>query len=598
MAKNALCHETIAPDATTDDIIVQSLPADDIFTVVVPASKIYSNAFDSSIVPRDLVEYMKTKSAGNITGYLHGMCAVSGVGRVTAEVAEIENMKRSIEEFMSKWAKKIAEIDDRFKGTLLHSGSVYEGTKVGDPDEFDYMLCLDGLAQICSIIFDEDTKYDEVVVHKSVDESRRYEELFDGEQLESGKVMSVFVEVAKRALTVLDLTSVAREMYVEGLTEHTLVEDTWTLAGTVTCNLKFKWTGLYYKQLVITVDLVPAIPLHHWPQIAREASSLLTEDIKSRGCHLVPKSGYWRLSFSLAEKLIMGSLSKEQKLAFVGAKVSLHPAVSCKIVVYDDENVEKVESPGSGLEDDGHTIGACYGEDDIDQNVCAAHCAPVKAGVSGEETMKKMQDTEDTSSLTKEVDDAANSSESRSVSEAQKPSSSSLLATMAGRVVLPQSGDAATVLKLYDSQDSETLQQWLQNNADRVTIVSSREHAQKRPRIEEAADSSEDGSDVPVKILLPFNVLSTYLLKNLFFNCIEESAQDASGSTVTTGQIFSKLFESLTERRPVPYYFIPKQNFVGLDTLSFDDDRSDLLLVTMVINSLLNDALSDDSETG
>ncbi|KAL9957839.1 hypothetical protein ACROYT_G034787, partial [Oculina patagonica] len=338
--KNALCHVTITPGASADDIIVQSLPADDIFTVVAPAFKVYSNAFDY-IGSRDLVQYMNAKSSGNVTGYLHDMCSVPGVGQIPADMAEVENMKRCVEEFMSKWATKIAEIDDRFKGTLFHSGSVYEETKVGDPDEFDYMLCLEGLAQICSITFDKDTQYNEVVVYKSVDESGNFQDLFDEQQLESGKVMSAFVDVAKRALALLDYTSVAKEMYVESLTEHTLVEDTWTLSGTVTCNLKFKWTGLYYKQLVITVDLVPAIPVHDWPLIAREVSSLLTEDIKSRGCHLVPKSGYWRLSFSLAEQLIMRSLSQEQKEAFIGAKVILHPAVSCKIILYDDDEVEE-----------------------------------------------------------------------------------------------------------------------------------------------------------------------------------------------------------------------------------------------------------------
>lgn len=414
VAESARCHVKVTGN-TTDDVIVHSLPADDIFTMVVPASKVYSDALDLSIVPRDLMEYMRDKSAGNVSGYLKDMYTVPGVGQVPADMGEVENtkipadmgeienmkipadmgevenlrlptdtaevenmniptdmgevknMKRSIEEFMSKWAEKIAEIDERFKGALLHSGSVYEGTKVGDPDEFDYMLCLESLAQACSITFDEDTEYSKVTVHKSVDESGSYEEFFDGHQLDSGKVMSAFVDVAKRALTLLDYTSVAREMYVESLTEHTLIEDTWTLSGTVTCNLKFKWTGLCYKQLVITVDLVPAIPVHHWPRIARQVSSVLTEDITSRGCHLVAKAGYWRLSFSLAERLIMSSLSWEQKSAFIGAKVVLHPAVSCKIIVYDDEHISDDEESANrscGLEDhsDGQAAGTSHRE--------------------------------------------------------------------------------------------------------------------------------------------------------------------------------------------------------------------------------------------
>ena len=258
--------------------------------------------------------------------------------------AEVETMKQSIERFMLKWTEKIADIDERFAGSLLHSGSVYECTKVGDPNEFDYMLCLEKLAQECLITFDEVTEYDKIIVHKNLEEPEGfYGDLFDANNLESGRVMSVFVDVAKKALTKLDCSLVRNELYIEGITDHTLIEDTWALHGTVTCNLKFKWTGMYYKQLVITVDLVPAIPVHLWPQIARQASHLLTDDIRSRGCHLVPKAGYWRLSFSLAEKLIIESLSQEQKSAFIGAKVILHPAVSCEIMIYDDNHTHSEE---------------------------------------------------------------------------------------------------------------------------------------------------------------------------------------------------------------------------------------------------------------
>lgn len=75
-----LNHTKINQSTTANDIIVQSLPADDIFTLIIPASKVYSNAFDSSIVPQDLGNYMNAKSAGNVPGYLHSMCFVPGVG--------------------------------------------------------------------------------------------------------------------------------------------------------------------------------------------------------------------------------------------------------------------------------------------------------------------------------------------------------------------------------------------------------------------------------------------------------------------------------------------------------------------------------------
>lgn len=584
IAKNVLNHTKIKQSTTADDIIIQSLPADDIFTMIIPASKVYSSAFDSSIVPQDLRDYMNAKSAGNVPHYLHSMCFVSGVGQIPTHMAEVENMKRSIEEFMSKWVEKIAEIDDRFKGNLLQSGSVYEGTKVGDPEEFDYMLCLERLAQVCSIVFDQDTKYDEITVHKRVGESLEggYETLFDGEQLESGNVMSMFVDVAKRALTLLDQTTLAREMYVESLTEHTLVDNSWTLSGTVTCNLKFKWTGLFYKQLVISVDLVPAIPVHHWPEMAREVGSLLTEDIKSHGCHLVPKAGYWRLSFSLAERLMMSSLSPEQKSAFIGAKVMLHPAVSCKIVIYDDSQIS--DDAETGLEDDGHIGAACYVHKF--QNV-----KEEATDLSGDARMKKMQDHE-------ELDHDAHNSDSRSLHEEHESSSFSLPATIVGKTLLSKSGDISTMLKLPSAQDSAMLQKWMQSNTDSAMVDLSTDPVQKFAEHKKAEDASEDGSDVPVKTLLPFDVFSTYLLKNLFFNCIEENKKDSTGKTVTTGEIFSKLFKLLSESCPIPYFFIPSQNFVGLERLTDHDERSELVLVVMVINCLVNDMCLDVSNTG
>ena len=590
-----------------DDIIVQNLPADDIFTMVFPASKVYSQPFDFSItLDDDLVEYAKAKSAGHFSSYLQDMSTVPGVGRIPVNIpkvsnvkpeadngnmglevenakaeaniiepevgfrmsevgnvrAEVESIRHNIEKFMFRWTEKIAEIDERFAGTLLQSGSVYEGTKVGDPDEFDFMLRLEKLAPTCLITFDEVTEYDKVIVYKKVgDLENGYGEFFDKQQLESGKVMRVFVDVAKKALTKLDYKSIPNEVYIEGLTEHTLIEDTCVLHGTVTCNLKFKWTGLYYKQVVITADLVPAIPVRQWPHIARQESHLLTDDIRSRGCLLVPKAGYWRLSFSLAEQLIMQRLSWEQKSAFVGAKVILHPAVSCKVVVYDDS-----EENCATCDNGSQSIDVCDVDDQNETDDC---------GVEG--MSNKMHSDKEVSSFTNEGDSASFSVESGGSSN----EISSLPATFIGRAVLAQSGDAVTILKMADAQNWQMLQDRMQNNPERRVNVAIDLNQEKEL-------DTDDNSDMYTKTLLPFHVLSTYLLKNLFFNCIEQNAKDATGSIVTTKQLFTNLFHSLKENQGIPYFFMPTQRFCGLDILN-DDVRCDMVLVTGIINSLLND---------
>ena len=90
---------------------------------------------------------------------------------------------------------------------------------------------------MCSVTFDEDTLYNEVVIYKKFNESGVYEDFFNGDQLDSSSVMTKFVNEARQALARLaDHTPAPLEIYIEGLTEDTLVENTWTLTGTVTCN--------------------------------------------------------------------------------------------------------------------------------------------------------------------------------------------------------------------------------------------------------------------------------------------------------------------------------------------------------------------------
>ena len=580
VANNAKRDVTVS-GASDDDIIAQSLPADDIFTMVVAASNIYSKEFDSSVVPRDVFEFMREKSAGDIPGYLRDMYMVAGVGLVATDSAEVDRMRQSVEDFMTKWAEEIAKIDKRFKGNLIPSGSVYEGTSVGDPDEFDYMLLLEDLGRMCSVTFDEDTLYNEVVIYKKFNESGVYEDFFDGDQLDSSKVMTKFVDEAKQALARLaDLTQAPREIYIEGVTERTLVEDTWTLSGTVTCNLELKWAGLHYKHLVITVDLVPAIPVPHWPLIARKASVLLTDDIKSRGCHLVPKSGYWRLSFSLPESLIMAGLSQEQKCAFIGAKIVLHPAVSCKILVYDDDDRVSVDENKEGYE--------FQSEREEDHLAGDAHLASDAHGKERDfgqnESAKSDLDAEDVSCLTFAADKSLNMTESGTSSEARKFPSLSLPFKIVGRVAMSNQENRVTVLKLADAQDFESL-----SGSTSKPVAEHPHKLDEKGEIEEHSPQTGDSYE-HVKTLLPFDILSTYLIKNSFFNCIEENAKETSGKTVTTGQIYSKLMEFLRESRPIPYYFIPNQYFSGIDKDSLlEDDGREIVLVATVINSILNE---------
>ena len=51
-------------------------------------------------------------------------------------------VKIAVEDVMNQLVKRIGEIDPLFHCKLIPSGSTYEGTKIQQPDEFDFMLCL------------------------------------------------------------------------------------------------------------------------------------------------------------------------------------------------------------------------------------------------------------------------------------------------------------------------------------------------------------------------------------------------------------------------------------------------------------------------
>ena len=58
---------------------------------------------------------------------------------------ESKNIRKYVEEFVHDITKKLASLNKQFAATPILSGSVTEGTKVGLPDEYDFILHLHGL---------------------------------------------------------------------------------------------------------------------------------------------------------------------------------------------------------------------------------------------------------------------------------------------------------------------------------------------------------------------------------------------------------------------------------------------------------------------
>ena len=59
--------------------------------------------------------------------------------------SEAELIREKLEQFVANILAEVEKRDKRFQSTLIKSGSVYEGTKVCQPDEFDFMIRIDSL---------------------------------------------------------------------------------------------------------------------------------------------------------------------------------------------------------------------------------------------------------------------------------------------------------------------------------------------------------------------------------------------------------------------------------------------------------------------
>ena len=59
---------------------------------------------------------------------------------------EAELIREKLEQFMTNILAEVEKRDKRFQSTVIKSGSVYDGTKVCRPDEFDFMIRIDSLA--------------------------------------------------------------------------------------------------------------------------------------------------------------------------------------------------------------------------------------------------------------------------------------------------------------------------------------------------------------------------------------------------------------------------------------------------------------------
>ena len=234
--------------------------------------------------------------------------------------SEAERIREKLEILVSNILTQVEKRDSRFQSTLVKSGSVYEGTKVCEPDEFDFMIQLNSLT---NTPFLHPCDKGDGYVKLSL-EIREWEDFKDAEGFFSPNLLSRFFKrLVSRSL---DDIKIPEGLAVFRTTPSLSKETWWPVFADLLGNsgeetmysenhgpattLYVQWQGgSSYQDLKISVDLTLSIdypisklpvPLAEIPLV--EANSIL----QSCRFHVVP-AGFdsWRISFSMVEKELL-----------------------------------------------------------------------------------------------------------------------------------------------------------------------------------------------------------------------------------------------------------------------------------------------------
>lgn len=261
---------------------------------------------------------------------------------------EINDIQTAVEEAISSLLKSVAARDVRFASKFTRSGSFYEGTKIMQPDEFDFMVWLSGLSEICEIIYMGRSKRHilmKVLSHNEDDVVHLWSEFF--EEVSVNTDLPYHASSNERTFRCLDGSTIKQKFYsllreafksitwpsnLKLLTSTGLAFDRIGLSGAMQASASEKLDLVWKDHLKVSVDLALAIECKGWPLLSGIFDSLIDEghpafsvktEIKRAGFHVVPKLGaIWRISWSKAEAALLKYIFSENEQIAVSYRVA------------------------------------------------------------------------------------------------------------------------------------------------------------------------------------------------------------------------------------------------------------------------------------
>lgn len=301
---------------------------------------------------------------------LHKVLSSPVIGMLP-ELDEVKQVEEAVNQLIQQVSMKVNKDCPLFSFEPRLSGSLSEGTKCGFPNEFDFLCTMVELSNLFldPIVDSSPPMFGQLLLKPEIclpdHEVSQYVD--KDKSLRSAKLMEDFTEALNRALLEKDIW--------EGVPALSPVTLCVKSANATTIHIR--WHGHFFKDMLISVDVVPALFFSNfWPPNVSK-TALLTPKIKESGIHVVfalhndkffeRQEKHFRLSFSLAETEIFKSLPEQVCQGYILAKAirnsyvcpqiapkkkvqtSTHPFSETQMECLTEDDEDVIDCPEKGL---------------------------------------------------------------------------------------------------------------------------------------------------------------------------------------------------------------------------------------------------------
>ena len=251
-----------------------------------------------------------------------------GLGLVK-RTSEVERIERDISCYIKAALESMIQEQPRFQCILLQAGSTAENTKVGKPDEIDYMCILTELSKASYAYESPNDPPGYLRIRMHSQEMEKWKDFLDSD----GFLIAEKLHLQFHSL--FDLHSENADLTAMSTCLHKVRDYSYQAKGGVTVDMSqtkpgsrlfFLWRGCQFKRVVVTVDLIPAIEIAGWPN-----SAIRPPDLGSERYHVIPKVSpsvqnnpnaglYWRISTSMAEERIFCGMDSSPRCCYTICK--------------------------------------------------------------------------------------------------------------------------------------------------------------------------------------------------------------------------------------------------------------------------------------